>query len=307
MKFPSLLLAATLLAAPAMAAKPDPRATLIALQAMDMALARVGYRLVTANVALCERRQPVSGVLLHGQEQYSRDFNAAAADIFALGAAPGVAGVIPKSPADLVGIRANDAVIGVNGTPLPAASREGFDRMSTVLDGLDTALATGPIQLDLERGGQPLTVRLKGAPACASRFQVKSSPGFSAGANGHYVEVDAGLMAYTANDGEIAVIVAHELAHNILNHPAMLDAERVSRKAKFGKDANRIKQTEIEADRFSIHLLAGAGYPLETAVTFWTRFGKAHGHGILSDSTHLRWKKRVALIEAEIAAIRAGR
>lgn len=307
MKWFPAALAFMMLAAPAMAAKPDPRATLIALQAMDVALARVGYRLVAANVALCDRRQPVSGLLLHGIEQYGVAFRVTAATLFALGAAPGVAGILPGSPADHAGVRANDAVLAINGAPLPMASGAGFDRMAAVLDRLEAALAAGPVRLDLARAGQSLSVTLNGIPACASRFQVKASPGFDAGANGRYVEVDAGLLAYADHQDEIAVIVAHELAHNILKHPETLDREGVSRKAILGKHANRIKQTEIEADRFSIRLLANAGYPLEAAPAFWTRFGKAHGHGILSDSTHLRWKKRVALIEAEIAAVRAGR
>ncbi|MBB5686542.1 M48 family metallopeptidase [Sphingobium boeckii] len=306
MKCSSLGLLLLLSAHPAAAAKTDARATLTALQAMDMALSRVGYRLATANVGMCDRRQPASGLLLQGIEQYGADFRASAAVLFALGAAPGVTGVIAGSPADRAGIRANDSVKALNGAALPLAAGPGFDRMAAVLDRLETALVAGPVHLDLERAGQNLSVTLQGVPACASRFQVKSSPGFSAGANGRYVEVDAGLLAFADGDDEIAVIVAHELAHNILKHPETLNAQGVSRKAILGKDARRIRETEVEADRFSIRLLASAGYRLEAAPLFWARFGKAHGHGILSDSTHLRWKKRVALIEAEIAAVRAG-
>ena len=307
MKRLSFLLALALLATPATAAKPAPRETLVSLQAMDAALARVGYHLVTQNAALCDRLQPVSGLLLHGIEQYNGAFRDPAVALFALGTAPGVAAVVPDSPADRAGLRANDAISALNGVPLPLSSGAGFDRMAMVLDRLEAALAAGPLRIDLVRAGQPLSVTLTGTPACASRFQVKSTPALGAGADGRYVEVDAGLMAYAAGDADIAVIAAHELAHNILNHPETLEAEGISRKAKLGPDATRIRQTEIEADRFSIRLLVGAGYDPHTAITFWTRFGKAHGHGILSDSTHLRWKKRVALIEAEIAVIRAGR
>jgi len=36
------------------------------------------------------------------------------------------------------------------------------------------------------------------------------------------------------------------------------------------------------------------------AIRFWTRYGKEHGKGIFSASTHYRWKKRVELFEEEI-------
>ena len=288
----------------AAAPPPDARQTLKALQQMDIVLATTGYRLATANVALCKSQQPASGLLVQGIEQYGSGYRTAAAALFSLGSAPGVAAVIPDSPAARAGIRPGDALLSINGAPLPPEPKtHDFTRIAAVLDQLDAALAAGPVTLGLARG--PVT--LTGIPACASRFQVTPSDTLAAGADGRIVEVDSGLMSY-ANDGnEIAVIVAHELAHNILAHPARLDREGVSRRAKIGKDAGKIRETEIEADLFSLRLLANAGYPLEAAPAFWRRFGRQHGFGIFSDSTHLRWKKRVALIEAEIARLRAGK
>jgi len=300
----SLSRAFAALALLAAAPPPDARQTLRALQRMDVALATTGYRLATANVALCQDRQPASGLLIHGIEQYGPAYRTAAADLFSLGSAPGIAAILPGSPAERAGIRPGDELRAINGAPLPPEPRgHDFTRIAAVLDRLDAALAAGPVTLGLARG--PVT--LAGIPACASRFQVTPSDKLAAGADGRIVEIDSGLMAY-ANDGnEIAVIVAHELAHNILGHPARLDRDGVSRRAKIGKDAGKIRETEIEADLFSLRLLANAGYPLEAAPAFWRRFGKQHGFGIFSDSTHLRWKKRVALIEAEIARLKVAK
>jgi predicted Zn-dependent protease len=100
-------------------------------------------------------------------------------------------------------------------------------------------------------------------------------------------------------------VLAHEFAHNILGHRVRLDAARVSRGffGNFGRNAARIRETEIEADRFSVYLLDRAGYDPAAAVRFWTRFGQ-HGLNFLGSPTHPNWRARIALLETEIAAIR---
>lgn len=307
--FPALAL--MLQVTPVRAADPNPRATLEALRNLDAAVARVGYRIVTANVALCDRRMPVSGLLLHGIEQYGGPYRETAASVFSLGDAPGVAAVLAGSPAADAGVRAGDALLSINGAPAATAAGQGgkgnFDRMALVLDQFEAALTHGPVTLDLQRGAERISVRFSGTPACASRFQVLPDDALNAAADGRYVQISSGFIPYFANEDEFAAILAHEIAHNILKHRDRLDAQGVSRGllGKFGKNAARIRETEIEADRFSLKLLAGAGYRLEAAPQFWRRFGPEHGYGIFSDATHLRWKKRVAMLEAEIAALKS--
>jgi hypothetical protein len=93
----------------------------------------------------------------------------------------------------------------------------------------------------------------------------------------------------------------------LLDHPARLKALGVDRGllGQLGKSAGQIKATEIEADRLSVWLMANAGYDPHGAVRFWSRFGPKHDKGIFSAPTHYRWKKRVALLAAEIAALQA--
>ena len=130
----------------------------------------------------------------------------------------------------------------------------------------------------------------------------------NAEADGRYVQVTTALAQYVADDAELAAVLAHEFAHNILGHRVRLDAARVSRGffGNFGRNAARIRETEIEADRFSIYLLDRAGYDPEAAVRFWTRFGQ-HGLNFLGSPTHPNWRSRIALFETEIAAIRRAR
>ena len=315
-----LLVAAALIggvgaSGPVAAADPEVRRSLEALSHLDAMTAQVGYRIVTANAALCERQMPASGMLLHGIEQYGAEFRATAAEMFSLGTAPGVALVLGGSPAAKAGVQPGDALIAINGEAMPGTGPEGgkgaargdFDRMAVVFDQMEAALKKGPVTLSLMRKGEPVEVRFSGAPACESRFQVLPDNALNAAADGRYVQISTAFIPYFKNEDEFAAILAHEVAHNILRHRDRLDEQKVPSGIlrKFGKNAARIRATEIEADVFSLKLLANAGYRLEAAPEFWRRFGPEHGYGIFSDATHLRWKKRVELLEGEIAELRA--
>ena len=108
---------------------------------------------------------------------------------------------------------------------------------------------------------------------------------------------------------EMAAAIAHELAHNILRHRARLDAAGVDRGLgkQFGRSARLFKQTEVEADRLSVWLLAGAGYDPAAAARFWTRFGQRKGRPLFQAGTHPNWRDRVAALETEAAAVAAAR
>jgi len=183
-----------------------------------------------------------------------------------------------------------------------------FDRMAQILDALDSAFADGSAEVEIRRAGANVTLHVGTKPGCASRFQLVPSRSLNAEADGRYVQVTTAIAAYAADDGELAAVLAHEFAHNILGHRIRLDAARVSRGffGNFGRNAERIRETEIEADRFSVYLLERAGYDPEAAVRFWSRFGR-RGLNFLGSPTHPNWRLRIAAFEAEIAAIRRAR
>ncbi len=71
----------------------------------------------------------------------------------------------------------------------------------------------------------------------------------------------------------MALVMAHEIAHNLLGHPARLEQEKVPHGflRGFGKNAARVRATEEEADRLGIKLLVSSGYDLSAAIPFWRR------------------------------------
>ena len=150
-------------------------------------------------------------------------------------------------------------------------------------------------------------IRVQADAGCASRFQVVPSLKRAAKADGRYVQLTTALVEFTRDDDELAALVAHELAHNILQHRARLNEAGVDREApiRSARDAELFQLTEFEADRLAIHLMARAGYDPAAAVRLWTRQSR-EPQGIRTGS-HPSWASRIRVMRAEIAAIAAAK
>lgn len=283
------------------------------IRAADMRLARIGYRLAVSNAALCDRLEPGTGMLLHTIDQYAPDFREDAKRVFGLQTGVAVEGVVADGPAARAGVVANDAltqigsvpVAGPGDTPAATASTGRLISLHTAIAGLPPS---APIALGLVRGEEaPRRLTIEPVPACRSRFELAIGPGFDAQADGAMVQIGVRFLEEYP-DEQAAVIVAHELAHNILRHRERLEARGVDwgMLAGFGGNVKYFRQTEIEADLLGIHLLANAGYDPALALAFWRKFGPSHAGSFLRARTHPHWRDRVATLEAEAARIAAS-
>lgn len=290
------------------------RQGLLAMQQIDQRVTAIGYRLVTSAGDLCSDQTPVLGFAVHDLSQYGQDEQTVVRDVFGFDGAPLVLAVAPDSPVATAGIQTGDALIRIGADPVapaPARATASYARVAAILSQLDSAGHSGTLALELRRKQQVFMVTATLRNGCPTRFQTKVSDTIDAQADGRYVEVNTGLIAFAGSDEQLAAIMAHELAHNILHHRARLDAAGVPRGilGQFGKNARLIRETEAEADRLGVYLMDRAGYAPQGAIAFWTRFGAEHGLGIFTAPTHLSEGKRIALIQAEIdrmAAMRAA-
>jgi predicted Zn-dependent protease len=108
-------------------------------------------------------------------------------------------------------------------------------------------------------------------------------------ANGTWIQVSTRAAGFTSTPDELAAILAHELAHNALDH----------RKGK----AKIQRGQELAADRLMPWLMARAGYDPAAATSLWRRFKAKRLGGLISDSTHPGWTERLQAVEAERARI----
>ena len=298
------------LGSPEASAGPDPAQVLSRLHALDQAVERVGYRLVTANADLCPEGAD-AGFSVHTLEQYGPHYRAAAARLFHLGDRPGVLAVAPGSAAAAAGLREGDALMVIDGEPLSlpvsAGRRADFVRTAAVQAQIRSALKTSELRLTILRADVQVQLLLHPASACASIFQVLPDSHLTGGADGDYVQVSSELASLAVSDDELAGLLGHELAHNVLGHPARLDALHVDRGflSFLGRNARLIRASEREADRMALYLLARAGYRPEQAIGFWIHARDAARGGI-GDPTHPSWAERLALVRAEVDRIEAA-
>jgi beta-barrel assembly-enhancing protease len=245
-----------------------------ALRAQDARVADVAWRLQTANAALCPDGR-VNGVAVQAQSQFADDVG--------LGDRPVVAAVAMGSAAAKAGLRAGDVLLAADGQPMPVANKgAGYAPVAAT----EAILERDAVTLQVRRDDAVQSIVFHADAGCPSRVQIVPGRRINAQADGRYVQINAGMIDFVANDDELAAVVAHELAHNILKHR---DKKTPS------------KQAEYEADRLSIALVVRAGFDVGAVVPFWTRFEKKTSPGLFSDGTHPGTKKRLAALNAAIA------
>lgn len=281
---------------------PEPAAVMALLRQQDEAVLRVGERLAIRGRALCPPGGRAAGMAIQRLDQFGGPYRDAARDVLGIANRPTVAIVVPGSAAAAAGLRAGDQLFAVDGAALgqaePLGGRGSFAGIGPILDTIDAALADGAARFDILRGGVALAVDLRPEPACRARFEMRAGRSANASSDGFTVQVSSDLVAEAADDAELAAIIAHELAHNILRHPQRL---------KGRESALSVRSSEVAADRLSVYLLDAAGYGSGGAISFWNRWGRARDLGIFADRSHPGWKKRVATFEAEAAWIAAER
>ena len=300
---------ALVLAAPSLAADGLSAAQFERIRAVDLAMATIGYRLATANVALCDARAPVPGLALHALDQYPQPYRVGAKAAFGFAAPVAVEGVVAGSAAAAAGVQADDALLAIDGAALTvtasrATSSANRDRALAMLT---AGAADRPVRLLLLRGGRRLPVEIAASPGCRSTFEVLLSQRFTAQADGRVVQVAARYFDLY-EPAQVAAVVAHELAHNILRHRERLEAAGV-RHGMFeglGRSARLIRRTEDDADALSVALLYNAGFDPAAAVRFWREHGDEGESGLFRSSTHGTSAARAQAIAAAIAQIPAN-
>lgn len=282
-----------------------------AFRAMDARVATIGYRLATRNAGYCNERQPATGLALSDLALYPAKQRAAAARAYSMEGMDSpifIAAVAEASPAHAAGLRTGHGISAIDGEPLTTITGEGdgtYSRMAGIETAMRRWLDDGRIIVSVASALGDIPVPMRGEAACASIFQVKASAKLGAAADGRYVQVTAPLVDFADAEDELAAVLAHELAHNILRHRARLDAAGIDRGMlqQFGRNARLTHATETEADRLSVWLLAGAGYDPLAAVRFWTRWEQERGKPLIASATHGRASTRIGVIEEEIAAM----
>ncbi|MEA3041663.1 MAG: hypothetical protein QOC65_1152 [Sphingomonadales bacterium] len=288
------------------------------LREADHRIVSIVYRLGLAGRALCPEPFPLTGLAFHHLAEYRPADRADAIARWGLDRGPGILSVVEGSTAARAGLAAGDVLLSVDGTPFPSATAIAAEsnpdrwrpRTAASEELLENRLRTGPVRLEILRGGRPLAVALDSIPGCPARGRLARSGQDNAFADGRYVIMTTGFLGFFRSEDELAVALAHELSHNILRHPQQLLVQGVPQSGimrNIGRNARLVRATEVEADRLSVRLLAAASYDLDAIIPFWRRLYGRPDAILQIISAHPGLRARERIISEVLAEIRGSR
>lgn len=254
------------IAGAAPAGDPD---VLAALAAADLRVQTVADRLRVAAAPLCDHRALVAGIVVHGTDTYMGRWRAVARRLYGLDGRPAIEGIVTGSPAEAAGLAAGDRLVAVDGRQLAAGS--GATRAARM------ALAAAPpsARVEVERAGKRFARTLAGPPGCRAAVEVTVDARPYAASDRDSVIIPTALTNLASDDDQLAVAIAHELAHLALAHTRRLAAAGVpfdSRRTR-GEAMAIWAAVEDEADLLSLNILARAGIDPCSAARYWTQLG----------------------------------
>ncbi len=138
-------------------------------------------------------------------------------------------------------------------------------RLAATPERVPAGAALGPSEVGLipnlktvraEPGNKAIT------PRCRYPIEISDRPLVYASTNGSRIRITEGMVAFASNDSELAFVLSHELAHDLLGHVGAFHG------------GNHAKM-ELEADYVGIYVTARAGYDVETASRIMLRLASA--------------------------------
>lgn len=270
-----------------------------ALAREDVRLAGIADTLLRANANLCNHTMPITGLILHSSDQY-RD--GAASGRFANGPVT-ISALTPQSPAARAGLLPDDAIVEIGGHRTDALyPPENGNMREAVFAQLASQSADRPVALRIGRRGEQFDVELNASVGCRSLVEILVGDGPRARSDGRVIQLQYGF-AGELTDAQMAVVIAHELAHTVLEHRRRKEEAGIDNGlfAELGRNQRANRQAEVEADRLSAHLLANAGYDPAIVPAFWRSEVGASLGGMMPSFVYPSQETRAQLVEQEIA------
>lgn len=255
-------------------------------------LHNTAFRILAANVDLCEERGKISnnfGMQITNSHAFAKDYRAVAEKVLGSSGTFYVIAVPPNSPAGVAGIQESDVLLSANGMPLPSGETALTELMSQIANFANKGEA---VVFRIRRKGEEHDVPVTPDKICDYAYGLVQKSDVNAFADGRNIVFHAGMMRFATTDEELATVVGHELAHNLMGH---LESKRgnaaiglifdvlaagfgVNTQGAFSNMAGQAysQEFETEADYVGLYLMARAGYAIAATPNFWRRMGAEH-------------------------------
>ena len=246
-------------------------------RALNTRLEKVAYRLQKANVELCPVTQRSLGFTVHTIYDYPDNLQEIARAFLPVSESLSLRTVRAGSPAEQAGLRPGDQLVQLSGQYFPRGGTA-----SRFYAAAAPRLLEGPqVEIKSRRGEQDLSFQAAPETLCGYPVNVFFSERINGHTDGAEVWITSELMRTVPDDVNLALIVAHEMAHAIAGHV----------------EVEPHKRLELEADRMALIMLERAGFDIDAAIDYWA--GAQHPHdGPNMSQTHPSIRERLTHFNA---------
>ncbi len=278
-------------------------------------VARIGWPMLRDSTDLCRRRQaPLAGFLPLHKRMFNGVFRDVAESQFGLEDFPTVVFSIEGFPATRAGLEPGDVITAINGRALSRGARsmrQLFDEMERIGFGRTILQLGGP---------RPRTISFTPVRACDFSLRVVDSPTINAFADGQRVAITEGMMRFAGSDQELALVISHEIAHNLMDHIRKMygnalmgtfidglisGAIGIDTRGTASEAARRAfsRAFEAEADYVGLYLMARSGREIQGAQNFWRRMATVSPGSITLATSHPATPERFLAIDGTVREI----
>ena len=240
-------------------------------------VAQIGWPMLRDSTDMCRRRQaPLAGFLPLHKRMFNGVFRDVAESQFGLEDLPTVVFSIEGFPSTRAGLEAGDVILAINGRALSPGARS----MRQLLDEMER-IGFGRTILQLG-GPRPRTISFTPVRACDFSIRVVNNPIINAFADGQRVAITEGMMRFAGSDQELALVISHEIAHNLMDHLTKMYANAlmgtfidglisgatgIDTRGAAAEAARRAfsREFEAEADYVGLYLMARSGREIRGA------------------------------------------
>ncbi|MDA1369724.1 MAG: M48 family metallopeptidase [Proteobacteria bacterium] len=278
----------------------------------------VSFPLLVAAAPLCENRTSLSiGLDVATGFDFEESFQHTAREALGLSAEVSVLNAAADGPAFRAGIQARDVIVAVNDNPLVDGTNA-----STIYNNLlrEELTVSDSLKITVRRDQAIQDFRVTPVLVCDYQVELVLRDELNAFADGDAVFLTRRMLRFTDDDKELALVIAHELAHNIMDHipkrqqnywvGAVIDiaanTQGVDTDGFFSDMTSRAysHEFEAEADYVGMYILARTGTDLDGASYFWRRMAIESPGNIDSHSlSHPATAERFLALEAAILEI----
>ena len=286
----------------------------------------MGYKINYANVDICKKVDYTSGITYVNDYAIGIKIARFFPSNLNLSSKVSIIDIVENSPADKAGLLVGDKILKLGDYELPEG-KKALKKISKHFSKLETEEIQ---KIKIDRNGEIKTFEFAKNKICNYPIILTQDNIVNAFADGKKVIMTQGIVNYAKDDNELALVIAHELAHNDRGHldaknkntlvmgsigfildlmtiyysggTAGGDAQNTELWSKIGAEAYSV-EFEKDADYGGAYYAVRAGYDIGNANEFWERMGAENPKSIAFNSSHPATAERYLQIKKTVEEI----